>query len=178
MSYREMLEKYMNAIRKDEDRRNTMNVWETVIDYMNQNVGQIGSRQALLHHVKNNRVVWRQGVGERYQVQQFSTVDCYKNYLIQAGLIHKVKVNGKNLQGKFFIPEKLKQYTLKEVRDMAYGPKLMMIGTDRASKSMCMSAGHYYIGGTNKSDYSIYADTNTKSVPKEPEFLSKKEMKI
>ena len=168
-----------------------MNKWEAVIEYMNNNVGTIGSRQGLISHVQantefetwNNHNEYIQVVKarqDRRDRQSFTTIDCYKNYLIQAGLIHKVRANGKTLQGRFFIPEKINQFiTIKEVRKKAYGPKLMMIGTDRASKSMCMSAGHYYIGGSGDSDYMIYKDTtNTISEPKEPDFLSEDDMKL
>ena len=157
-----------------------MNVWKTVIEYCNMYAGQIGSRQGLIYHV--NRVAGHYGLN-----QGFNTVDCYKNYLIQAGLIHKIRSNGRTLQGKFFIPKKIDEsITIKEVREKAYGPKLMIMGTDhadplgqRSSKSMCLTAGCYYIGGTNGGEYQIMDNTaNAPPEPKEPEFLSKDEMKI
>lgn len=171
-----------------------MNTWEAVIEYMNMHVGEIGSRQGLISHIErcsrmygnwNNHEQYIQVVQERQRRkrnQSFTTIDCYKNYLVQAGLIHKIRMDGKTLQGKFYIPKKIDQFiTVKEVREKAYGPKLMIMGVDRGMTNPCASAGHYYIGSSNegkgyilKEDTSNYADTK----PREPEFLSKDDFKL
>jgi len=160
-----------------------MNTWETVIEYCNLNVGTIGTRKQLIDHIQKRTEKWISQVAftnrERTLKQSFTTIDCYKNYLVQAGFIHKLKIDGKIKQGKFFIPKRIDPFlTIKEVRDKAYGPKLMIMGTDRATKSKCVTAGHYYVGGTNGGDYMIYDNTANRSKAKEPEFLSKKEMKL
>lgn len=168
-----------------------MNTWETVIEYCNLNVGTIGTRKQLIDHIQKRTEKWISQVAftnrERTLRQSFTTIDCYKNYLVQAGFIHKLKIDGKIKQGKFFIPEQIPiGISIQEVRDKAYGPKLMIMGSDhadplgqRSSKSLCLTAGHYYVGGTNGGDYMIMDNTaNAPPEPKEPEFLSKKEMKL
>lgn len=183
-----------------------MNKWEAVINYMNDNVGTIGSRQQLISYVQANTdtETWHnhneyiqviQARQDRRNRQTFTTIDCYKNYLIQAGIIHKIKVDGKYLQGKFYIPERIDPFiTIKEVREKAYGPKLMMINTDHGTESMCATAGQYYVGPIygstdndnpkEKSGYQKmlkrYIDAIKEPSPKNrmPEFLSKDDFKI
>jgi hypothetical protein len=161
-----------------------MNIWETVIDYMNRNVGMMGSRKDLLDYIQSQTETW-ENHGQYIQVVErrktkkyinsFNTIDCYKNYLIQAGLIQKIKINGKELRGKFFIPLKIDYaITIEEVRKMAYGPTTMIIGTD--TSSLWSSAGRY-------ANYTDYKNHITEKKPKkkkhiEPEFLSEEEMRI
>jgi len=97
--------------------------WELVIEFMNENKGMVKSRKQLLDWMDVNRnfPINRKG---------YTTIDCYKNYLLQANLIKKIpKYNvtdpdpSKYVRGKFFIPHEgiPENLSVGDVRSMAYG---------------------------------------------------------
>lgn len=98
-----------------------MTVWQVIINFLNDNVGQIVTRQDLLIHV-HEKFMFSGVFSNLLHNPSDSTIDTYKNYLIQAGFLQKVYSEyGRYLRGKIFVPREIPvDITIDYVRHRAY----------------------------------------------------------
>jgi len=102
--------------------------WELVIEFMNINKGSVKTRKQLLEWIKAHEYITH--------TRTYTTIDCYKNYLLKANLIKKVPKYSVDTQfpfgsaeqdgyvrGKFYIPLEgiPENLSVGDVRSMAYG---------------------------------------------------------